>query len=260
MLYIEKKSCPPHIQEDIDSKIKSKEWQGFPERPSSEQSRIMRRKYFNRLNKSAIREALIAEQHGLCAYCMCRVVNSGNTTTIEHVMPLSKSKAGAMSYANWLAVCKGGQNIEPEADEKRVVCCDVKKGNTIAKLNPMKKEQMEWIAYCDDGTIAYHAPSREETRTMTEELNSVFGLNGIIDPKTGHSRKDTTTGIVKKRKDAYIAMYDALMELHLSQELTPELIVRFRNSLLSDRSWEPFVGVKLYVLDLFQEILSSAAN
>lgn len=257
MLYIEKQKCPAHIQEDIDKKIKSKEWHEFPEKPSSAQAQAMRKRYFNRLNKSNIREALISEQHGLCAYCMCRVVNSGSTTTIEHMIPLSKSKAGAMAYSNWLAVCKGGQNIEPEDGGHRVVCCDVKKSNTIAVLTPVNREQMKWIAYCDDGTILHNSPSPEEKRTLTDEINRVFGLNGIIDPKTGHSRKDTTTGIVKKRKDAYIAMYDLLMELHRNQQLTPEMILAFRQSLLADSEWEPFVGVKLFVLDLFLEILTS---
>lgn len=260
MLYIEKQPCPDHIREAIRKRINTKEWRDLPEVPSSAQAQIMRKKYFDKLDKSAIREALIADQHGLCAYCMCRVVNAGNSTTIEHMVPLSKSKAGALSFENWLAVCKGGQNIKKPDGERRVICCDAKKSNMSATLSPINREQMQWIAYCDDGTIIYNSPSAEEKRALTDELNRVYGLNGIIDPKTGHSRKDTTSGIVKKRKDAYIALYELLLELHQNSELTPEMIVKFRESLLSDEKWEPFVGVKLFVLDLFLETLTRTAG
>lgn len=257
MLFIQKKSCPDHIQAEIDRLIDSDEWRSIPEEPSSEQAEIIREQYFDKLTKSSVRETLITEQHGLCAYCMASVVNSKDSTTIEHLIPLSKSKAGSMNYQNWLAVCMGGQNTEPAQGEDRVVCCDVKKGNNITTLSPLNKAQMERIAYYDDGTVFYNAPSGKEQRKITHEINYTFGLNGKVDPKTGHSRKDTSTGIVKSRKDAYIAMQDLLLELDNTGELTPDVITKFRHSLLSDMVWEPFVGVKLFVLNMFSEHLTN---
>lgn len=254
MLYIQKNSCPNDIQSEIDKLINFDEWRNIPEVPSSEQVVIVRRQYFDKLYKRAIREALIAEQHGLCAYCMDRVENSKDSTTIEHLIPLSKSKSGAMNYQNWIAVCKGGQNIEPSQGEKRIVCCDVKKGSNVTILSPLNQSQMNHISYYSDGTIFYNAPSGRDLRTITREINYTFGLNGKVDPKTGHSRKDTTTGIVKARKDAYISMLDLLVELEESGELTSDVIQNFKLSLLSDDVWEPFIGVKLYVLDNYPNV------
>lgn len=254
MLYIQKGACPDDIQTQIDAIIKTEEWDNIPEVPSSVQVKLIRDEYFDKLIKHSIRESLISEQHGLCAYCMSRIENSGESTTIEHLVPLSKSKSGAMDYKNWLAVCMGGQNIESTQGEDRIVCCDVKKGNNTTMLSPLNQSQMDRIAYYDDGTIFYNLSSGKEQRKIAHEINYTFGLNGKVDPQTGHSRKDTTTGIVKSRKDAYIAMRDLLIELQSTGELTQDIVNGFQQNLLSDTVWEPFVGVKLYVLKMFPNV------
>ena len=52
-------------------------------------------------------------------------------------------------------------------------------------------------------------------------------------------------------------MQDLLLELDNTVELTPDVINNFRQSLLSDIVWEPFVGVKLFVLNMFSEHLAN---
>jgi hypothetical protein len=89
---------------------------------------------------------------------------------------------------------------------------------------------------------------------LIRRKNEVYGLNGTVDAR-GRSRKDTTTGIVKRRKDTYITLFEELMEMEAQGLLTADLVRRFRRSLCEDEAWEPFVGVKLYVLDLFLETL-----
>ena len=81
-----------------------------------------------------------------------------------------------------------------------------------------------------------------------------FGLNGKIDQQTHRSRRDTSTGIVKHRRDSYIAMRDLLLELEDRGELTSEIMDNLQQSYLSDEIWEPFVGVKLYVLKMFPNV------
>ena len=119
---------------------------------------------------------------------------------------------------------------------------------------------MAHIAYYDDGTIYFSAVSHPDYRRFCQDLNSTYGLNGKMDPKTNRSQKDTTSGIVKQRKDTYNAMFDELMRLESTGDLTLDLLNRFRRSLLSDPEWEPFLGVKLYVLDMFLEILNPDAT
>ena len=125
----------------------------------------------------------------------------------------------------------------------------------ITTLTPLDRRQMEGIAYYDDGTLYYRSSKDPDYRKIVHDINDIYGLNGIVDSKTGRSRKDTTSGIVKQRKDAYISMFDELMRLEAEGELTPELVHAFRDSLLSDEKWEPFIGVKLHVLDLFLKTL-----
>ena len=255
MLYIEKKPCPADIQAEIDHLTRTKAWQSFSEHPVADEAKRIRTNYFNKLDKSRVREALIAEQKGICAYCMCAIENNGRSTTIEHLVPLSKSKAGAMSYANWLAVCNGGRNTPLSGGEKRVICCDAKKSNTSVTLTPLDRDRMERIAYYDDGSIYYRDQNDPQYPQLRRDLNEVYGLNGTVDAR-GRSRKDTTTGIVKRRKDTYITLFEELMEMEAQGLLTIDLVRRFRRSLCEDEAWEPFVGVKLYVLDLFLETLS----
>ena len=255
MLYIEKKPCPADIQAEIDHLTRTKTWQSFSEHPAADEAKRIRTNYFNKLDPSRVREALIAAQKGICAYCMCAIENNGRSTTIEHLVPLSKSKAGAMSYANWLAVCNGGRNTPLSGGEKRVICCDAKKSNTSVTLTPLDRDRMDRIAYYDDGSIYYRDPSDPQYPQLRRDLNEVYGLNGTVDAR-GRSRKDTTTGIVKRRKDTYITLFEELMEMEAEGALTAELVRRFRQSLCEDEAWEPFVGVKLYVLDLFLETLS----
>lgn len=71
MLYIEKKPCPADIQAEIDHLTRTKAWQSFSEHPAADEAKRIRTNYFNKLDKSRVREALIAEQKGICAYCMC---------------------------------------------------------------------------------------------------------------------------------------------------------------------------------------------
>lgn len=257
MVYIEKKPCPANVQADIDRITGKPKWKAFPEQPSSKEAQDMRRNFFNALDKRAVRAALLAEQHGICAYCMDRIRNDGSVTTIEHLIPLSKSKAGAMSYQNWLGVCKGGANVKLPQNKKRVLCCDAKKSNSITLLSPLNRAQMDGIAYYEDGTIYSRAFSDPDHGRITSDLNTIFALNGVVDSRTGHSQRDTSTGIVKKRKDAYIAMYEPLEQMHLSGELTLDFIHRLRQDLLGEEKWEPFIGVKLYVLRLFEEFLTN---
>ena len=53
-----------------------------------------------------------------------------------------------------------------------------------------------------------------------------------------------------------LPFFEGLMEMEAEGLLTADLVRRFRRSLCEDEAWEPFVGVKLYVLDLFLETLS----
>lgn len=260
MLYIKKRVCPPAIQAEIDRIIDRDEWPTLPEESGTkEQTEYLRKNYFDKLrNKNDIRKALSEEQHGLCAYCMTRIQSTGETTIIEHWYPLSKSKTSSMDYQNFLAVCNGG---EGPAEENRILCCDKKKGDKVAVLSPLNEEMMSHIAYSPSGLIRFEKKNvpKKHINARNAELNSIYGLNGSID-NHGNLLRDTATGLVKNRKDAYEEIDDILQGLLEDDELTAEWIHETIENYTSEPQWEPYVGVKLYVLKTYLDILSTSSE
>lgn len=247
MLYIKKGPCPKEIQDRIDQITGTTKWKHMSEVPGKSESSTLRES-FNKLNKRLLRESLISEQHGLCAYCMKKIVNNGNITTIEHWYPLSRSKSRALSYSNFFAVCKGGQNV-PVEGKKRIVCCDAKKSNTLIRVNPTDQELIDHLMYHENGQIDITndyqtAKDREEVR---KDLDETLRLNGVLDSH-GSMRDDTTTQIVKGRRDIYRDWEDYLYEVSEAGELTPEWVEEQIAELTGPGQWDEFLGVKLYLL------------
>jgi len=125
VLYIEKKA-PPQAYNKAVAEIK-----GAPAwRAVRDKDTMAIRSQFDRLPKSIIRDALLKEQHYLCAYCMKRIRNNAGGSqvvhmSIEHWLPLSQDKERALDYKNFLGVCKGGADVAgPRA---RVLCFDASK-------------------------------------------------------------------------------------------------------------------------------------
>lgn len=96
---------------------------------------LFARARFNAMHKKVIREALIAEQHGVCVYCEDRVrepePESGVTAPpIEHWRPVSHSPNTAIHWKNLYQSC----------DRKE--CCDDRKDNT--QLRGADGQHLPW--------------------------------------------------------------------------------------------------------------------
>ena len=202
MLYIQKRSAPDSLKTTLLQTEKSIEWQSIPQ-----ENHKALRDYFDKAPKDEIRKYLVAQQHGLCAYCMKRIyADDVLHTTIEHFVPLSKDKEKGLRLENMLAVCHGGrQNNEEESNHKertRVLCCDAKKGSETLKIDPYNAIMMEEIEYNKFGIIG---TNNEEYR---KDINRTLQLNGMLSPeqqtqKFPTPQSDTATDIIKGRKDAY---------------------------------------------------------
>ena len=163
MLYIEKNECPGEVADDIQAIKETDAWKNTPEPLNQvlpeERSKTTRelRNFFDQLKKDKIGEALLIEQHYLCAYCMSSIENNPLHTTIEHWLPLSKSKETALDYQHFLATCKGGSDIDASALKgTRLLCCDANKGdNDALTLDPRNKEMLSGITYLSDGIMEY---------------------------------------------------------------------------------------------------------
>jgi hypothetical protein len=87
MIYIKKEGLPDEINRKIIVIRKSNKWKDIEENDT----KSIRDVFDNDFPKNDVKEILIHEQRGLCAYCMRRI-RMDSHSRIEHWMPLSKDK------------------------------------------------------------------------------------------------------------------------------------------------------------------------
>ena len=246
MLHIEKKDEPRVMRTKVAQIKSSPEWKRIEVGNSD-----ALRGQFDLLPKAEVRQALLEEQHYLCAYCMKRIGNEELHTTIEHWSPLSKDKDNALSYHNFLAVCKGGADVSGNT-KGRILCCDASKGDQEIRIDPVDQEMMSHIVYDKEGGIEFKpkAPSgrwmTDDIKRINADINDVLCLNGR--PNKHGSRDDTSTGVVKGRKDAWESGQRILKRLLKKNPNNPEPIRKEIERLQMAVSREPFVGVTIFYL------------
>jgi len=134
--------------------------------------------------KKDIRIHLIAEQGGICAYCMGRISDERDKDLgkpkceIEHFEPQDKAPEKALDYKNMLGVCNGNAG-QPE----KLQHCDTKKGNQVLSslLNPLSKNIERYILYSSNGRI------KSNNETLDNQLNEILNLNmqNLINARKG---------------------------------------------------------------------------
>lgn len=179
---------------------------------------------------------------------MSRIENTAESTVIEHWYPLSKSKEKALQYENLFASCYGGQK-ETVKGVHRICCCDAKKHDASIKVDPRNERMMENIVYYSDGRIDFSESyaTAKIRNTLRGDLWYHLGLNGSV-KNDGAMLADTTTELVKKRKDAYEAAEDMLMVLDEDNELSPERVEEIIADMQAQDIWDEYIGVTMFVL------------
>lgn len=81
--------------------------------------------------KQALRESLVTEQHGLCAYCMGRIEAKVGAMKVEHWQCQDNFPQRQLDYSNLLGVCTGHEG-KPKMEQT----CDTRKGNDDLSFNP----------------------------------------------------------------------------------------------------------------------------
>lgn len=249
MLYIEK-NTPPQAYQKAVAQIKGEPaWRSIRDGDTD-----AIRSEFDRLPKSEIRDALLAEQHHICAYCMKRIRNNDGGSevvhmSIEHWFPLSQDKERALDYKNFLGVCKGGADVD--GPRNRVLCCDAsKEDETSLVVNPLDKSMMQYIAYKNDGTIYCLPTAGDDAELINRDLNEILRLNG----KAG---QDTATGLIKGRRDAYRIAQNKYKELSKRKQLTSAQISKIIRKTKQMDEYPEFVGTFLFVLERKRKQLES---
>jgi uncharacterized protein (TIGR02646 family) len=236
MIYIEKKGLPDEISRKIIEIRKSDKWNDI----KKDDTKSMRGVFDNDFPKNNVKEILIHEQRGLCAYCMRRI-RMNSHSRIEHWMPLSKDKDGALDYHNMLGVCDGGEQIANQ--QGHIVCCDAHKTETAISISPLNQAQMEKISYTFEGII-YTKPRDE---AMEKDINETLLLNGLR--KRDGSVRDTSTEVLKGRRDAYDRARRMMDALNNRGKCTSAIVKKKMDELYGKEERDEYVGVILYYLN-----------
>ncbi len=237
MLYIRKQMPDRDILDKIAEAKNSSEWK----MARCDDTKAIRQ-CFDSLPKEAIRKKILQEQHSLCAYCMKRIDDNPLHTTIEHWFPLSKDKERALDYNNMIGVCKGGSSVNLTDGSKRELCCDAYKGDTEITISPLKQEHMKLIKYTKDGKI--YTSDSELDKDITEKLR----LNGIFN-SDGSFKCDTSTGLVKGRRDAYKKSVTIIEFLANKGKLTSAAIRKEIDNIEKKEVMEEYAGVVIFFLE-----------
>ena len=124
--------------------------------------------YDNYADKAALRQALVAEQRGLCCYCQSRIRGTPENMKIEHWQCQARHSGRQLDFGNLLGACLGGHG-RPEREQH----CDTRKGNddlcfSVCDLaHPIERQ----IKFLGDGRI------QSDDDAIDTELNRVLNLN-----------------------------------------------------------------------------------
>ncbi|MCB9583901.1 MAG: TIGR02646 family protein [Polyangiaceae bacterium] len=111
-----------------------------------------------------VRKQLVADQQGLCCYCMARI--RVDRMKVEHFHPQSAFPEQSTDWGNLLGACLGGQD-EPEAFRR----CDTRKGSEQIGVDPRDAALLARISYSATGKL------QSNDNAVLRELESVLGLN-----------------------------------------------------------------------------------
>jgi uncharacterized protein (TIGR02646 family) len=119
-------------------------------------------------DKQRVRESLVAEQRGLCCYCMRRIVAKFDAMKVEHWQSQKHFPKRQLDYANMLGACLGGEGNPPALQH-----CDTRKGDQGLSLSPahIGHDVERLLHYDKDGTIRSTDPA------FDQEINEVLNLN-----------------------------------------------------------------------------------
>ena len=142
----------------------------YPQPRSLTEHRAQAHSYFDNYRaKDELRQALVAEQRGLCCYCMGRILPEPASMKIEHWHCQSRYGHEQLEYGNILGACLGSQELP-----NRLQHCDTRKGDLDLQWNPADpSHRIETRIYYElDGSI------RAKNDTVFDgQLGDVLNLN-----------------------------------------------------------------------------------
>lgn len=179
--------------------------------------------------KIHLKESLLEEQGGLCAYCMKEIDTS--SMQIEHFYPQSKYPKLQLTYSNLLAVCKGkGYISNNDSGKKYQPTCDNSKGDFELQINPLKEVCIKSISYKPDGEIL--------SEKYQHDLDNILNLNGSLKRVREEAYKNFNKEL-KKRVNRNKS----------GGKKKTELLIDLYNSYKESFKKNGYIGIKLWLLE-----------
>ena len=176
-------------------------------------------------DKDDLRAHLVAEQRGLCCYCLSRIAPERGRMKIEHWHCRENYRAEELDYSNLLGACMGNEG-QPAGDQY----CDTRKGDRDLSRNPANPAHRveDLIRFKGDGRISSDDP------VLNEELNGILNLNHPF--------------LVNNRKEILTAFKDALPKLGRLSRARIERLLGEWNGETTTGDLRPFCQVVVYWL------------
>lgn len=155
--------------------------------------------YDNYADKAALRQALVAEQRGLCCYCQSRIRPTPEGMKIEHWQCQADHPGRQLDFRNLHGACLGGHS-QPEREQH----CDTRKGNNglcfsvCDSAHPIERQ----IRFLGDGKIS------ADDVAIDECINAVLNLNL---PRLVSNRKAVLSAFQQRLRD--VRRFDPVREL-----------------------------------------------
>jgi len=119
-------------------------------------------------DKQGLRTSLVAEQRGLCCYCLSRIVADPYKMKVAHWQSQTSFPERQLHYSNLLGACLGSEGKPPHLQH-----CDTRKGDQAFSMNPAdpNHDVERTVRYDKDGSI------RSIDSAFDREINEVLNLN-----------------------------------------------------------------------------------
>ena len=184
--------------------------------------------------------ALLKEQGGLCAYCMCRI--TAENIHIEHWVP-QKGEFYADEYTqeecdkltidfrNMLGVCPGGRGLPPSK-----TTCDTHRQNAHIVVNPQRQLAIDSLKYGRDGTIS------STDKQINDDISITLNLNEIT--------------LCANRKSAWNACLDTLQKQRRTGTWTKAMIdkqIAHYEQADENGNRPPYAGIVLFWLKKYRQ-------
>lgn len=141
--------------------------------------------YDNYADKAALRQALVAEQRGLCCYCQSRIRATPEGMKIEHWQCQADHPERQLDFGNLHGVCKGNEGQPVDRQH-----CDTRKGNNglcFSVCDPAHPIERN-IRFLGNGEIT------SDDEAIRTAINDVLNLNWS---RLAENRKAALTGFLQ---------------------------------------------------------------